>query len=133
MKPVYPKQAKRLAKSAAIFKICPCCATEWPTKIKLLSDPSLKLHGYQGSYKNRETGVLLFTHLNPSCGSTMALDVSEFSDLYTGATYCVGKALSAEYPRYCVDPNFSAQRGTFCECGYVRDIMCTIRTLQTAA
>lgn len=132
MKPVHPKQAKRLAKSETIFKICPCCATEWPTKSKLLSDPSLKLHGYQRSYKNRETGLLLFTHLNPSCGSTMGLAVSEFSDLYTGDNYCVGKALSPECPRDCADPNFAAQLGTFCECGYVHDIMISIRTLQGA-
>jgi hypothetical protein len=26
----------------------------------------------------------------------MAPDASEFSDLYTGATYCVGKALSTD-------------------------------------
>lgn len=133
MKRVYPKRTKRLTKSATIFKTCPCCATEWPTKSTLLSDPSLKLHGYQRSYKNREVGVLLFTHLNPSCGSTMALDVSEFSDLFTGANYCVDKALSPECPRYCVDPNFAVQRDTFCECGYVRDIMCSIRTLQASA
>ncbi|QEM68505.1 hypothetical protein FO488_10205 [Geobacter sp. FeAm09] len=113
-----------------MFKKCPCCGAKWPTRNKFLTDQSLKLHGYQVNFKSLEMGLLLFTHHAPSCNTTMAVDVAEFFDLFTGTRYTVNKAKSPECPRYCFDESNLARCTVFCECAFVRDVMWSVQILK---
>ncbi len=65
------------------FKQCPLCGKVWNTIDEFLSDKELHLNGYQGNMKRlldgRERfGLLLFTHCNEQCGTTLAFEPSVF-------------------------------------------------------
>ncbi|MFZ4619079.1 MAG: hypothetical protein ACOYNS_00860 [Bacteroidota bacterium] len=59
------------------FKQCSLCNTVWQTKDDFLTDPNLRLNGYQFTslkFQNSSRGgVLLFTHTLEECGTTLAV------------------------------------------------------------
>lgn len=67
-----------------LFKRCTMCNAEWRTKDDFLSDPELRLNGYQFtsfSFRNsRDGGVLLFTHHRDACGTTLAVFAQQFKE-----------------------------------------------------
>lgn len=105
------------------FRTCPSCGASWNTRHEFLSDPSVVLNGYQASFKNLETGLLLFTHHRDGCRTTMGVGVTEFLDLYSGKRYGENRALSPECPRYCIDEKRLDRCDVLCECAFVREIV----------
>jgi len=92
-----------------------------------MSDPAIRLDGYQFNSFNLENGLFLFTHRVIGCGTTMSISVLEFQDLYTGPRYPEKRALLPECPRYCLDEKNLDRCDQFCECAYAREIMQLIR------
>ena len=113
--------------AADVFKTCSCCSTAWKTRNEFLSDPYLKLNGYQICMVDLEYGLFLFTHLVEGCFSTIAINIFAFSDLYDGLKYRENRALSPECPRYCIDEQNLERCESLCECAYVREIMQIIK------
>ncbi len=70
------------------FKRCTLCGTVWLTKDEFLSDPELRLNGYQFTSLNfrnsHRGGVLLFTHRNQACGTTLAIYAQILKERLTG-------------------------------------------------
>lgn len=66
------------------FKRCSLCDAVWETRDEFLGDPDLQLNGYQFTSRNltqyRGGGLLLYTHRNRSCGTTLALSVRKFKE-----------------------------------------------------
>jgi hypothetical protein len=64
-------------KDPMIFKRCTLCGTVWPTREVFLADTELLLNGYQFTgmhfQNSKQGGVLLFTHVRESCGTTIAV------------------------------------------------------------
>jgi len=96
---------------------------QWRTRQDFLADKTIKLNGYQVSFKNIEAGLLLFTHMLDECRTTMGVPVSEFLDFYRGERFTENKALSPECPRYCIDKNRLDRCSARCECAFVREII----------
>jgi len=119
--------------SKDIFKRCPGCFTEWSTRDAFLSDPSLELNGYKADFKNLEYGLFFITHKVDDCFSTMALEVSDFMDLYSGPIYPERRTMSEECPRYCVDEKQLKRCDALCECAFAREVMQIIIERQRAA
>jgi hypothetical protein len=69
----------------AEFQTCSCCAARWASRSEFIDDPRTELIGYQADFLDLTGGYLLFTHTPDDCGSTMALAVERFTDLYEGA------------------------------------------------
>lgn len=63
--------------TASAFKRCSLCQTEWETKDTFLSDPDIRLNGYQFTGRQRINysggGMLIFTHQRTTCGTTLAV------------------------------------------------------------
>ncbi|OGV53649.1 MAG: hypothetical protein A2X49_06250 [Lentisphaerae bacterium GWF2_52_8] len=102
------------------FRQCSCCKHEWASLDDFLSDPAIKLVGYQVNFGELELGFFLFNHC---CKSTISMQVKVFSQLYghprfknrlTGSSSCGGVCLKMDELGRC--PNE-------CECAYVREVM----------
>jgi hypothetical protein len=113
-----------------LFKSCPKCSKGWESRTDFLSDDLVGLIGYQVSFEELETGLFLFTHHEPDCLTTMAVCVSRFLDLFSGARCPETKALSRECPRFCLDQNNLNKCLVVCQCSFVREIMQAIHSLK---
>ena len=109
--------------SESVFKRCPCCFKVWASRDDFLADSSLELNGYKSDFQKLEYGLFFFTHKVESCFSTMALEVKDFIDMYTGNSYSDRKTLSEECPRYCIDEKQLSRCDALCECAFVREVI----------
>lgn len=107
-----------------MFKQCLNCNTSWPDRDSFLTDPGIELIGYQVHFKNLELGALMFNH---TCGSTLALKVELFSDLYQGTVFNKRETGSDECPGYCLKHSRLSPCPVKCECAYVREILQIVR------
>jgi len=67
------------------FKTCPLCRKSWATREDFLDDVHTRLNGYQCNSKRLRQGlpadgILVFTHFEQECGTTMALPASSFRE-----------------------------------------------------
>ena len=72
---------------ANTFKICTCCNHIWESLIDLIKDEQVHVIGYQPSFNDSYEGLFFFSHNNKECGTTIAIPVSCFANLYEGPDY----------------------------------------------
>ena len=107
-------------KQSDAFITCSKCYASWNDREAFLSDPGIDLVGYQAHFKKLVTGYFLFNH---SCKTTMALKVSQFTDLYHGPIFMERKTGGDECPGYCLRENCMEACPAECECAYIRHIL----------
>lgn len=105
------------------FKICTMCKERWKERTAFLSDPSLEMIGYQADIENLEYGLFLFNHHKKDCGSTIAVRVHKFRDLYTGPVYSTCLLGTEECHELCLHKKNLEPCPAKCECSYVRDLV----------
>lgn len=115
------------------FKTCTTCANPWPTLDEFLSDPEVKLAGYQVHFDDLEGGLFFFSHLHKGCYTTLAIPVTDFLALNDrpllskrDKQLCVGSD-------FCVHQDDIMPKPVECECLWVRDILQTIETWPKAS
>jgi len=108
-----------------LFKECTCCNRRWLTRLEFLTDPNLKLVGYQVNFEVLELGYFLFNH--DSCGSTIAIHADLFQDLYNGPVFKVRKTHTNDCNAHCLHQNDLEPCPALCECAYVREILQVVR------
>ena len=108
-----------------IFKKCNLCNFRWRSRESFLSDPNIKVVGYQPYFKELTVGYFLFTH---SCGTSLALKAGAFSDLYSGPIFEINMQGGDECPGFCLNQHELRPCPVECECAYVREILQIIRT-----
>ena len=111
------------AHSANLFKRC-SCGYAWDNREQFLKDPQITLVGYQASFNALQTGLLLFNH---GCGTTLALKVEAFADLYHGPIYQERHKEEEDCPQYCLHADELRPCPVLCDCAFVRDIIQIIR------
>ena len=109
------------------FKTCTNCEATWPTMDSFLSDPELKMNGYQVHFDNLEGGLFFFTHQVEGCYTTLAILATSFRSLNDlpllekrDKQLCIGSDL-------CVHQGDLLPKPKECECLWVRDILHVIR------
>jgi hypothetical protein len=102
------------------FKRCPSCGYEWITREKFIEDPKIDIVGYQVNFVDLEEGFFLFNH---ACGTSMAVMVGEFKDLYDGPVFSERMADTDECPQYCLFEDNMSRCPAKCECAYVTEII----------
>jgi len=93
-----------------------------------LSDPQLKLNGYQVHFDDLEGGVFFFTHLHADCLTTMAIEVTAFLSLNDRPLLAKRDEQLCTGSDFCVHQNDLQPKPAKCECRWVREILQTIRT-----
>jgi hypothetical protein len=108
------------------FKKCPKCDFVWDRREDFLGDENLTVIGYEISDCGLVNGLFLFNH---DCGTTMALKVEKFQDLYDGPVFKERLAGTDECPDYCLYKSNLTRCSLQCECAYVREILQILRRL----
>ena len=106
------------------FMTCGNCRKAWPTQDSFLSDPGIRIIGYQAAFAALETGGFLFNH---SCGTTLALPVSRFRNLHHGPIFQTRQTGTDQCPGHCLNSDNLSPCPAQCECGFVREIIQVIR------
>jgi hypothetical protein len=100
------------------------CAHPWATRDDLLADPEVTLVGYQAFWEDLEMGLLMFNH---TCGTTLAVEVARFTDLYDGPTFSVRATGTKACPGLCLHRENLNRCPAQCECAYIRELLPKIR------
>jgi hypothetical protein len=106
-----------------MFKKCSSCGKEWGERQSFIEDPGIVLNGYQFSYEELREGIFLFTHVIPTCGTTLAIPANQFLDLYAGEIFEERKTYTDECPAHCFNSSHLGRCPNKCECAYVREVM----------
>jgi hypothetical protein len=77
-------KGKTMAKS---FKKCTCCGNEWAALTDLIRDEQVQIIGYQAAFTDSYEGLFFFAHRTEECGTTIAVPVSSFVNLYEGPEF----------------------------------------------
>ena len=112
-----------LSTEAPTFKQCTTCFHGWSDRDSFLSDPAIKVIGYQVNYIELEKGLFLFNHEIPKCGNTMAIEVNAFSDLYDGPIFNARLENSGRCGDNCLHESNLIPCPMKCECAYVRQVL----------
>jgi hypothetical protein len=107
----------------SLFKKCTMCKKEWPERDGFLSDPKLEMIGYQADIESLENGIFLFNHYEKDCGSTIAVRVNQFRDLYHGPVFSQCLFGTEECHELCLHKFNLKPCPAKCECSYVRELV----------
>lgn len=111
------------------FKRCPYCGHAWTDRDTFLDDPDKELLGYQANPRDPACGFYLFAHR--PCGTTLAIPVDKFRDLYKGPLYVFNLYGTEDCTEYCLYEDFIEPCTSECACAYAREIMQIIRRWPT--
>jgi hypothetical protein len=109
------------------FRKCTQCGREWADREGFLADPAVALSGCQVDTDRPRGSALLFDHKTKDCGTTIAVGIGAFSDLYAGPVHKVNWAPSAKCPRKCFDPKNLDACPAQCASAFVREVLQVIR------
>lgn len=109
------------------FRVCPSCQYVWENRNDFLSDPDVKVVGYQVNYDDPDSGLVLFNHQVPMCGTTLMIEVLAFSDFYHGPICEDLLENTAQCPGYCRNMYSLERCAQECKCTFARDILQIIR------
>jgi hypothetical protein len=104
----------------AAFKTC-SCGTVWRTREAFLSDPAVQIIGYSPHFRELELGWLHFNH--HACRTTLAMQVDQYADLYSGPRFADRRTGSADCPGYCLREDELRACPQQCECAWVRVVV----------
>ena len=107
-----------------MFKRCPNCGFEWSSRDDFLSDPRLRVIGYQVNFQSLDAGIFLFNH---KCNGTLAIPLEQFKDLYDGPIFTERATGSDDCPGFCLYEDRLEPCPARCECAYVREILQIVR------
>jgi hypothetical protein len=119
--------------TAMNFRKCMQCGQEWASREAFLADPAVRLSGCQVDTDRPRGSAITFDHQAAGCGTTLAVPVTAFADLYSGPVYKVSWAPSAKCPKLCFDPRNFAPCEAQCSCAFVRAILQAVRSKKAAA
>ncbi|HHE54590.1 MAG TPA: hypothetical protein ENL21_02330 [Caldithrix abyssi] len=115
------------------FKKCSLCGKVWKERGKFLSDPAVLLIGYQAHFKYPDKGLILFEHHTADCGTSMAIRVGEFEDLYDGEHYDELLFGTDDCPGYCLDEYNFKKCENRCRVAFAREIVNLIHNKKAVA
>jgi len=124
--PSTPNQRTRIMNNADSYEQCNLCHTEWRTLDDLLSDPEVRLNGYQPCFQLPDAGLFLFTHDLDHCHATVALPVIDFQHLYTGSRHTRLMVGDAGCLLHCLNQHDLSPCTNPCAMAWVRHILCVL-------
>lgn len=102
------------------FKKCSKCGFIWYQRAAFLSDPNLRMIGYQAYFDEPLTGLFLFNH---TCGTSLAIKAGDFQDLFDGPMYTERLNGTEKCGGHCLHKSDLSPCPQECECSYVREIV----------
>lgn len=110
-----------------VFKKCNVCLTKWGSRDSFLTDPEIKVIGYQANFKDLHRSLFYFNHKKEGCGTSLAITIDEFLDMYKGDIHPSLLRGLKPCPRHCENVNDLSPCSQECSCAYVRDVLQLIK------
>lgn len=110
---------------SSTFKKCSGCGHKWASRESFMADPDIELKGYQVHFEELKEGLFFFNH---SCGTTIAIQVELFQDLYNGPIFKEHLNGTEECSEYCIHKEELRPCPAKCECSSVREIIQIIKS-----
>lgn len=107
--------------SSLPFKVCSSCGMLWRSRTDFLADEEVRCIGYMADFRDLKLGLFHFNH--EVCRTTLAIDASQFTDLYAGPTFEEQLAGTSECPGYCLRQDELRPCPAKCECAFVREVL----------
>lgn len=117
-----------MQKTEKAFKACPLCNRIWESRSDFLKTSNLRLRGYQADIDKIENGLFLFNHIMDNCGTTLAIPVYEFFDLYQEIRYPKSRFGSDVCEMRCLNRNDLEICGADCANAFIREILQIIKS-----
>lgn len=109
-----------------VFKKCACCGNTWTSLSDLVRDEQVKIIGYQAAFSDSYEGLFFFSHRARECGTTIALPVSCFVNLYKGPEYTTQLACTELCGGLCQSFYDFGVCSNECDMRWVRDIIAVL-------
>ncbi len=119
----HEKLLKPPARIGEPFKTCSTCEAVWIDRADFMGNQNIVLLGYQSNFEDIDSGMILFNHVIDICGSTIAVPVAEFTDLYTGKKYSEALTGTDECEKRCVEKLDLERCNSKCKYAFVREIL----------
>jgi hypothetical protein len=120
-------ETSQVARPEAPFKVCTLCGKGWQSREDFIGDPEAQLVGYQAHFQELTEGFFLFNHMRSGCGSTIAIAVKHFVDLYSGPVFETQLRGGPSCPGFCLHTRALNPCPQKCECSFVRGVIQVIR------
>lgn len=108
------------------FKKCTKCQQLWTTRDNFISSLDIRLIGYQANFDQPRDGLFLFAHASENCGTTLAVRVDKFVDLYNGPIYTESRTGLLDCYGFCLEIHNLNRCRAKCRMEYIREIMLII-------
>jgi|WetSurMetagenome_2_1015567.scaffolds.fasta_scaffold165537_2 hypothetical protein len=105
------------------FKTCTRCQQLWEDRDTFMTSSKIKLIGYQADFNQPTGGLFLFNHMEGGCGTTMAIRVAMFLDMYKGPIFTKSKMGSEVCSGNCLDIHNLDRCRAECRMEYIREII----------
>jgi hypothetical protein len=113
------------------FKSCTSCQKFWVDRLEFILSPDISLFGYQPAFEIPENGLLLFNHIAADCGTTLAIPVAKFTDMYKGTRYINLKQGTISCSGKCLNSKDLTRCEAKCSMAFIREIMQIILHLKS--
>ena len=109
------------------FKQCRVCLRCWEELTNFVTDRSLEVNGYQASFDDVEEGLILFTHLEEGCHTTLAVRAGELKKLYSGPKYEMRNTGKESCEGHCLNTGDVGPCAAECDMRWVREVLQILR------
>jgi hypothetical protein len=107
------------------FKTCPACGKCWSSRNDLLSDPTIRLLGFQPGANGFRSGLFLFHHR--TCGTTLATELGALESLSRLPVFALSQCTENFAPAYCLARLGGKPCPLYCVCEFVSEVLAIIR------
>jgi len=104
------------------FKKC-ICGHVWASREAFMSDPNIKLLGYQVDFEVLKEGYFLFNHLVSGCQTTLSIPAGIFFNFYSGPIFAERLVGTKECEGHCLRGDDLQRCPQKCECAFVREVL----------
>ena len=112
------------------FKSCRVCGEVWRDISDFILDPALRVEGYQACFANPPMGLVMVTHCNDDCGTTLAIKAQELKALYNGPEHLQRHTGGERCHSYCLQHNILEECDVDCDMAWARQALQWLRRRQ---
>ena len=116
-----------IADDTTAFKCCTVCGCTWDSLRDFVTDSTLRVDGYQACFANPQAGLVMVTHCEDHCGTTLGLMVGALRPLYDGPEHQESYYGREPCRELCLRHNILEECDVDCEMAWARTALQWLR------
>lgn len=105
------------------FKSCTLCPATWADAEDFIRDRDLRVEGYLAAFSDPADGLILVTHCQQGCGTTLAIRAGALRHLYHGPQHTEHHAGQEDCRGLCLNREALQACDVDCDMAWVREII----------